>query len=100
MQENKCTCMKHKTRNEEEKKALLNRLHRIEGQVRGLEKMVEDDIYCVDIMNQATAVRNAMNSFITVLLDQHIHSCVLEDLQAGKEETLDELLTLMKKLMK
>ncbi len=91
---------RHKMRSEEEKKALLTRLKKIEGQVRGIEKMVEDDLYCPDILMQVSAATNAMNSFNKVLLSCHIHSCVVDDIRNGKDETIDELCDVLQKLMK
>ena len=95
-------CCSHKTkqRSEEEYKALLNRLNRIEGQIRGIKGMVEKDAYCTDILTQVAAANAALNSFNKVLLENHIKSCVTEDIKAGKEETVDELVTMLQKLMK
>ena len=79
---------------------MLNRLSRIEGQVRGIRKMVENDVYCPDILIQVSAVNAALNSFNKVLLAEHIRSCVAEDIREGKEDTIDELVLLLQKLMK
>lgn len=79
---------------------MLNRLSRIEGQVRGIRKMVENDVYCPDILIQVSAVNAALNSFNKVLLAEHIRSCVAEDIREGKEETIDELVLVLQKLMK
>ena len=95
-----CEMCKTKNRNDEEKKDLLNRLKRIEGQVRGLQGMVEKDAYCVDVLTQVAAVSAALNSFSRVLLSNHIHTCVAEDLKNGKDEVVDELMVLMQKMMK
>ena len=84
----------------EEYKALLNRLNRIEGQVRGIRGMLEKDAYCVDILVQVAAANAALNSFSRELLAQHIGSCVADDLRAGSDEKLEELLRLLPKLMK
>jgi len=101
MAERKCDCaVRHKVRNEEEKKALMTRLKKIEGQIRGLQKMVEDDRYCPDILTQASAVTSAMNSFNKVLLARHIRGCVAPDIRDGKDETIDELCEVLQKLMK
>lgn len=91
---------KHKVRSEKEMKALISRLNRIEGQVRGIKTMVEDGRYCVDIMTQVSAIQSALNSFNKELLAKHIKSCVVEDIQAGNEEVVDELCGIVKKLMK
>ena len=79
---------------------MLNRLSRIEGQVRGIRKMVENDAYCPDILIQVSAVNAALNSFNKVLLAEHIRTCVTEDIREGKEETIDELVLTLQKLMK
>lgn len=96
-----CTCCERKkSRDEREYRDLMNRLSRIEGQVRGLKGMVESDVYCVDILTQVSAVTAALNSFNKVLLANHIRTCVAEDIRAGKDETIDELVATLQKLMK
>lgn len=90
--------MKHRT--DAEKKDLITRLNRIEGQVRGIRNMVEEERYCVDILTQVSSVQSALNSFNKELLANHIHSCVVEDIKAGNEEVVDELCDTIKKLMK
>ena len=97
-----CACCSHKTkqRSEKEYKDLLNRLSRIEGQVRGIRKMVEKDAYCTDILVQVSAVNAALNSFNKVLLSNHIRTCVAEDIRNGKDEVVDELVAVLQKLMK
>ncbi|WP_461810823.1 metal-sensing transcriptional repressor [Faecalimonas sp.] len=97
--ENKC-CERTKHREEKEYKDLLNRLSRIEGQVRGIRKMVEEERYCVDILTQVSAIQSALNGFNKKLLASHIHSCVVHDIQDGKEEAVDELCEIIQKLMK
>lgn len=97
--EHQC-CHKTKHRQEEESKALLNRLSRIEGQVRGIRKMVETDCYCTDILTQVSAVQAALNAFNRELLSSHIRTCVAEDIRSGKDETIDELVQTLQKLMK
>ena len=80
---------------------MLNRLSRIEGQVRGIKKMVDNDVYCPDILIQVSAVNAALNSFNKVLLAEHLRSCVVDDIKAGKEEdAIDELVLVLQKLMK
>lgn len=91
---------KHKIRSEEEKKELLTRLKKIEGQVRGLQRMVEEDTYCPDILTQVSSVTSALNGFNKVLLSAHIKSCVVDDIQDGREESVEELLKVLQKLMK
>jgi DNA-binding FrmR family transcriptional regulator len=99
---NCCSCIKYKHRNHEgaEYNSLLSRLNRIEGQVRGVKSMVEEDRYCVDILTQVSAIQSALNAFNKELLAQHIKSCVVDDIQAGKTEVVDELVTTLQKLMK
>lgn len=99
MEENSC-CSRIKHRSEKETKDLITRLNRIEGQVRGIKNMVEEERYCVEILNQVSAVQAALNSFNKKLLVNHIHSCVVEDIRAGKDEAIDELCETIKKLMK
>lgn len=95
-----CACMRKKERGEEEKRALINRLNRIEGQIRGIRAMVEKDAYCPDILTQASAVSAAINGFAKTLLSEHIRTCVAEDVRHGNDETLDELLGTLQKWMK
>lgn len=94
------SCQKTKERSEKEYRDLLNRLNRIEGQVRGVRGMLEKDAYCTDILVQVAAVNAALNSFSKVLLANHIRTCVAEDIRAGKDETVDELVKTLGKLMK
>ncbi len=98
----KSECCKHKTkeRSEEEYKSLINRLNRIEGQVRGIKRMIEDDAYCTDVLVQSSAVTAALNAFNKELLANHIKTCVADDIRAGKDETIDELVATLQKLMK
>lgn len=96
------TCCAHRTkeRTEEEYKKLIHRLNRIEGQVRGIRGMVEKGAYCPDILMQSAAVTAAMNAFNKELLADHIRTCVAQDIREGKDETIDELLRTLQKLMK
>lgn len=100
MEQEMCCCHKTKQRSEEEYKSLLNRLSRIEGQVRGVRRMVETDAYCADILVQVSAIHAALNAFNRELLAEHIRTCVSEDIKNGKEETIDELVATLQKLMK
>ena len=100
MNEEKECCHKTKERREKEYRYLLNRLSRIEGQVRGIKRMVENDAYCTDILIQVSAVNAALNSFNKELLANHIRTCVAEDIRAGKDETIEELVQTLQKLMK
>lgn len=95
-----CCCNKMTSRPEEEKKKLLNRLKRIEGQVRGIQAMIENDAYCNDVLIQSAAINAAVNAFNKALLASHIHSCVARDIREGKDEVIDELVETMQKLMK
>lgn len=99
-EEKNCCCSKKKERSEKEYKDLINRLSRIEGQIRGIKGMVEKDAYCTDIITQVAAANAALNSFNKVLLANHIKSCVTQDIREGKEETVDELVATLQKLMK
>ena len=98
--ENSFCAHKTKERSEKEYRDLLNRLSRIEGQVRGVKAMVERDAYCTDILTQVAAINAALNSFNKVLLANHIKTCVMQDIKDGKEETIDELVSTLQKLMK
>ena len=97
---NNCCQERHKKRTEEEKKKLLTRQKKAEGQIRGIEKMVENDLYCPDILIQVSAVTSALNSFNKELLACHIRSCVADDIREGKDEAVDELVGVLQKLMK
>ncbi len=99
MEENKDT-MKHKHREAKEYKDLITRLNRIEGQVRGIKGMVENEAYCVDILTQVSAVQSALNGFNKVLLGNHIRTCVVDDIREGNDEVVDELMKTLVKLMK
>lgn len=93
-------CHRTKERSEKEYKDLINRLNRVEGQIRGIKRMVEEDAYCTDILIQVSAVNSALNSFNKVLLANHIRTCVADDIRAGHEDTIDELVATLQKLMK
>lgn len=95
-----CCCQKTTKRSAEQKKALLNRLRRIEGQVRGIQTMLEQDAYCNDVLIQSAAVNAAMNAFNRELLASHIRGCVVRDIRAGQDEVIDELVATLQKLMK
>ena len=93
-------CGKTTTRPEEERKKLIHRLNRIEGQIRGIRGMVENDAYCADILVQSAAVNAAVNAFNKELLASHIRGCVARDIREGKDEVIDELVATLQKLMK
>ena len=99
MQDN-CCSTRRKHRSDKEYKDLMNRLKRIEGQVRGLQKMLENDAYCPDILVQVSAVNSALNSFSKILLASHMKTCVVDDIREGREETIDELVKTLQKVMK
>lgn len=93
-------CKKTKQRTDKEYKSLINRLNRIEGQIRGIKGMLERNAYCTDILVQVAAANAALNSFNKELLASHIKSCVAQDIRDGKDETIDELVAVLQKLMK
>ena len=100
----KCCCcggnVKKTERAEKDKKKLVNRLSRIEGQIRGIKKMIENDAYCNDVLIKSAAVGAAINAFNRELLSNHIHSCVVRDIREGKDEVVDELMVTLQKLIK
>ncbi len=101
MEENTCPCCakkKHTPRSEEEKKKLVNRVSRIEGQLKGIAKMIEEDRYCGDILIQLSAAEKALESFGYTILSAHLESCVKEDILAGKNEVIEETMELIKRL--
>ena len=91
---------KKKERSEKEYKDLMNRLKRIEGQVRGIQGMLENDAYCADVLTQVAAVNAALNSFSKVLLAEHVRTCVADNIRGGNDEVIDELAVLLQKLMR
>ena len=93
-------CGKTTDRSEEERKKLIHRLNRIEGQIRGIRGMVENDAYCADILVQSAAVNAAVNAFNKALLASHIRGCVARDIREGKDEVIDEPVATLQKLMK
>ena len=99
-EEHPCCCPKTKERTQEEYKKLIHRLNRVEGQIRGIRGMVEKNAYCTDILVQVAAVNAALRAFNRELLASHIKSCVARDIRQGKDETIDELVSTLEKLMK
>ena len=95
-----CCCEKTKMRTEDEKKALVNRLSRIEGQVRGIKQMLLDDKYCVDILTQTSATSSALNAFAKEVLESHIRSCVVEGVRQGDDEKVEELIRTIERFVK
>lgn len=111
MEEQKKCCCHHggeisdvearvRTRTDEEYKKLLNRLNRIEGQIRGVKSMLENDAYCTDIVLQVSAINAALNSFNRQLLAEHIRTCVADDIRNGKNDTIEDLVNTVTRLMK
>ena len=96
-----CHCsQRKKERSPEDYKKLIHRLNRIEGQIRGIKGMVENNAYCPDILIQSAAVNAAINAFNKELLANHIRTCVADDIRNGKDEAIDELVVTLQKLMK
>ena len=96
---NEC-CKKKTVRNEEEKKIITNRINRIEGQLTGIKKMIQNDSYCNDVLVQLSAVENSVKSLSNHILEKHLYSCVIRDLENGNLEIIDELIGLFKKFNK
>ncbi len=95
-----CCCGRTTDRSAKDRKDLINRLSRIEGQVRGIRNMLENDAYCIDIINQVSAANSALNSFSKELISRHIRSCVADDVREGSDDKLEELVHTLQKLMK
>ena len=95
-----CCCEKMKMRTDDEKNALINRLARIEGQVRGIKQMLLEDKYCVDILTQTSATSSALNSFAKEILESHIRSCVAEGVRQGDDEKVEELIRTIERFIK
>ncbi len=93
-------CGKTTVRSEEEKKKLLNRLNRLEGQVRGIRKMIENDAYCNDVLIQSAAAAAAVDAFSRAVLRAHLHTCVIRDIRAGNDDVADELMETLERLMR
>lgn len=100
MEHQECCCHKTKERSEAEYKSLIHRLNRVEGQIRGIRGMLEKNAYCTDILAQVAAANAALNAFSRELLSEHIRTCVARDIREGKDETIDELMAALQKLMK
>ena len=100
MNNNCSNCSKKKERASEEYQKLINRLNRIEGQVRGVKGMVENDAYCTDILIQVSAIKAALDGFNKELLGNHIRTCIADDIRRGNNDTVDELVETLQKLMK
>ena len=94
------TCCRHKHRADSEQAALIRRLNRIEGQIRGIRGMVEKEAYCTDILQQVSAAQSALNAFSRELLGSHIRTCVADNIRQGQDDVIDELLQTLQKLMK
>ena len=102
MEQKECCCCSGRTkeRSDEEVKKLFHRLTRIEGQIRGIRGMLEKKAYCIDILGQVSAANAALNAFGKELLAEHIRSCVVQDIREGRDETIEELVNTLQKLMK
>ena len=101
MKESECPrCHDSKNRSPEEYKDLIHRLNRIAGQVQGVQRMVERNAYCIDILTQVSAITAALNSFNKVLLGNHIRTCVTQDIRAGRDDSVEELVRTLQKLMR
>lgn len=99
MEKNKC-CNKKTYRDEDERKIINNRINRIEGQLKGVKKMIQDDAYCNDVLVQLSAIENSVKSLSNHVLEKHLYSCVTRDLEKGNMEIIDELISLFKKFNK
>lgn len=101
-EQKKCCCGSSRTKNrtQDEYNALVHRLNRVEGQIRGIRKMLENNAYCIDIITQVSAANAALNSFTKELLSEHIKTCVINDIKNGKTETADELANTLQRLLK
>lgn len=97
---NNCRSNKTKHREAEEKRTLMNRLSRVEGQVRGIKKMLDEDAYCTDILTQVSAIQAALNAFNRELLASHIRTCVVNEIRAGDDSVVDDLVRTLQKMMK
>ena len=95
-----CACHASKERDIREQKSLVNRLARIQGQVKGVQGMIEKDAYCVDVLTQVAAIQAALCAFGREVLETHIRTCVAEDLREGRDEIVDELMDTLRKFMK
>ena len=104
--ENHCHCgqetdgVRKTARSEEDRKKLVHRLNRIEGQIRGIRTMIENDAYCNDVLTQSAAVSSAISAFNRELIADHMHSCVVRDIREGKEDVVDELIATLNRLIK
>ncbi len=99
MEKDKC-CNKKTHRGEEEKRIINNRIGRIEGQLKGIKKMIQEDAYCNDVLIQLSAIENSVKSLSNHVLEEHLYSCVTRDLEDGKLDTIDELINLFKRFNK
>ena len=98
--ENKKCCDKKTSRTENEKKLLNNRLNRIEGQIKGVKKMISEDAYCNDVLVQLSAIENSVKSLSNLMLEKHLYTCIARDLENGKIDTIDEIVSLFKRFNK
>ena len=94
---NKCNCQRTKNRKEEDKKSLINRINRLIGQMNGVKNMIENNRYCDDVLIQLSAIDKSIKSLANVILDDHIHTCLVNDIKEGKDESLDEIVELFRR---
>jgi len=94
------TCPDHQHHSDQKKKNMITRLKRIEGQIRGIARMIDNDVYCDDILNQFASVESALNGVKKILLESHMQNCIYHQIKAGNDEALDEVITTIKKLLK
>lgn len=92
-----CCCNKKTIRNDEDKKVIKSRLNRLEGQIRGIANMVDDDRYCDDILIQLSAIDKSIKSLANFMLEKHMKTCVKNNLINGNDEVLDEIVNLFKR---
>lgn len=90
-------CCKTKNRSEEQKKKIITHLNRVNGQINGIKKMIEEDRYCDDVLIQLSAVHNSVKSLANLILDDHMHSCLIEHINKGEYEIIDEIVSLFRR---
>ncbi len=99
MDENKCCCERHTYRDDKLTGSLISRINRVEGQIRGIRGMVENNAYCDDILNQISAARAALDAVSRLILENHMHTCVIDKIRAGDDGIVDELMQTIKRML-
>ena len=95
------SCHHRKThRGLEDIKLINNRLNRIDGQIKGIKKMIKEDVYCNDVLIQLLAVEKAIRNLSNIILEDHLYTCITDDLEDGKLESIDEIVSLFKRFNK